>query len=145
MRRYFAAMAFGLALCATALLPQAAFADRVVARVSISAQTMKVFHEGRHLFTWSVSTAKSGKITPTGVYVPEFLSRHHRSSLYNNAPMPFAIFYDGNYAIHGTDHVKRLGAPASNGCVRLHPDNAAILFQMVKAEGMNNMRVEIVQ
>jgi len=138
-------MAFGLALCATALLPQAAFADRVVARVSISAQTMKVFHEGRHLFTWSVSTAKSGKITPTGVYVPEFLSRHHRSSLYNNAPMPFAIFYDGNYAIHGTDHVKRLGAPASNGCVRLHPDNAAILFQMVKAEGMNNMRVEIVQ
>jgi lipoprotein-anchoring transpeptidase ErfK/SrfK len=134
-----------LCLVLTLILPGAALADRVVARVSISTQTMKVFHEGRHLFTWPVSTAKAGKITPTGVYKPEFLSRNHRSSLYNNAPMPFAIFYDGNYAIHGTDQIKRLGAPASNGCVRLHPDNARILFRMVKAEGMENMRVEIVQ
>jgi lipoprotein-anchoring transpeptidase ErfK/SrfK len=59
--------------------------------------------------------------------------------------MPFAIFYDGNYAIHGTDQIKRLGKPASHGCVRLHPDNAKILFQMVKAEGMDNTRVVIVQ
>jgi lipoprotein-anchoring transpeptidase ErfK/SrfK len=141
MRGYFAALALGAAL----MLPEMVLADRVVARVSISTQTMKVYHEGRHLFTWEVSTAKSGKITPTGVYAPEFLSRHHRSRRYNNAPMPFAIFYDGHYAIHGTDQIKGLGRPASNGCVRLHPDNAAILFQMVKAEGMANMRVEIVQ
>ena len=73
----------------------------------------------------------------------EALSKNHRSRLYNNAPMPFAIFYDGDYAIHGTDQIKRLGKPASHGCVRLHPDNAAILFQMVRAEGMENMRVEI--
>jgi lipoprotein-anchoring transpeptidase ErfK/SrfK len=141
MRRFIAMIALGTAL----ILPGIAVADRVVARVSISTQTMKVYHEGRHLFTWPVSTAKDGKITPTGVYEPEFLSRNHRSSLYNNAPMPFAIFYDGHYAIHGTDQIKRLGAPASNGCVRLHPDNAKILFGMVKAEGMENMRVEIVQ
>lgn len=140
MRGYLAALAVMGALAA----PGMALAERVVARVSISGQTMKVYHEGRHLFTWAVSTAKSGKITPTGVYAPEFLSKNHRSRLYNDAPMPFAIFYDGHYAIHGTDQIKRLGAPASNGCVRLHPDNAAILFQMVKAEGMDNMRVEIV-
>jgi lipoprotein-anchoring transpeptidase ErfK/SrfK len=133
-------------------LPQAAFATsavetpaRIVARVSISTQTMRVFHEGRHIYTWAVSTAKSGKVTPTGVYAPEFLSRHHRSKRYNNAPMPWAIFYDGNYAIHGTDQIKRLGKPASHGCVRLHPDNAEILFKMVKWEGMQAMRVEIVQ
>jgi len=58
--------------------------------------------------------------------------------------MPFAIFYDGNYAIHGTDQIKRLGKPASNGCVRLDPKNAEILFEMVKAEGMENTRVVIV-
>ena len=133
------------------LVPQAAFASssaepvtRVVARVSISTQSMKVYHEGRHIYTWPVSTAKSGKITPTGVFAPEFLSRNHRSRRYNNAPMPFAIFYDGNYAIHGTDQIKRLGKPASHGCVRLHPDNAEILFKMVKWEGMEAMRVEIV-
>jgi lipoprotein-anchoring transpeptidase ErfK/SrfK len=142
MRGFFAALVLGAALIA----PAAMAAERVVARVSISSQTMKVYHEGRHLFTWTVSTAKPGKVTPTGVFVgAEALSKHHRSRLYNNAPMPFAIFYDGHYAIHGTDQIKRLGAPASNGCVRLHPDNAAILFQMVKAEGMDNMRIEIVQ
>lgn len=140
MRCHIAAFVLGIAL-----LPGVAFADRVVARVSISNQTMEVYHEGRHLFTWSVSTAKAGKVTPTGVYTAEALSRHHRSRLYNNAPMPFAIFYDGNYAIHGTDQIRGLGAPASNGCVRLHPDNAEILFEMVKWEGMENMRVEIIQ
>jgi lipoprotein-anchoring transpeptidase ErfK/SrfK len=140
MRRHIAAFVLSLTL-----LPGIALAERVVARVSISSQTMKVFHEGRHIYTWPVSTAKSGKITPTGIYQPEFLSRHHRSRRYNNAPMPFAIFYDGNYAIHGTDQIKRLGKPASHGCVRLHPDNAEILFKMVKWEGMENMRVEIVQ
>jgi len=140
MRRHIAALVLSIAL-----LPGVAFADRVVARVSILNQTMEVYHEGRHLFTWSVSTAKAGKVTPTGVYKAEALSRHHRSRLYNNAPMPFAIFYDGNYAIHGTDQIRGLGAPASNGCVRLHPDNAEILFEMVKWEGMENMRVEIIQ
>lgn len=142
MRGFFAALVLGAVLIAPAVMA----AERVVARVSISSQTMKIYHEGRHLFTWTVSTAKPGKVTPTGVYVgAEALSKNHRSRLYNNAPMPFAIFYDGHYAIHGTDQIKRLGAPASNGCVRLHPDNAAILFQMVKAEGMDNMRIEIVQ
>jgi lipoprotein-anchoring transpeptidase ErfK/SrfK len=140
MRRYLAAIALSIAL-----LPGAAMAERVVARVSITNQTMEVFHEGRHLYTWAVSTAKAGKETPTGVFKAEALSKHHRSRLYNNAPMPFAIFYDGHYAIHGTDQIKRLGAPASHGCVRLHPDNAEILFDMVKWEGMENMRVEIVQ
>jgi len=140
MRRQIAAIILGLTF-----MSGAAFAERVVARISISTQTMQVFHEGRHIYTWPVSTAKPGKITPTGVYAPEFLSRHHRSKRYNNAPMPWAIFYDGNYAIHGTDQVRRLGKPASNGCVRLHPDNAEILFRMVKWEGMENLRVEIVQ
>jgi lipoprotein-anchoring transpeptidase ErfK/SrfK len=106
---------------------------------------MKVYHEGRLIYTWPVSTAKRGSITRPGTFEPEFLSRNHRSRRYNNAPMPFAIFYDGNYAIHGTDQLKRLGTPASHGCVRLDPKNAKILFEMVKAEGMENMRVVIVQ
>ena len=139
MRRHFAALLLAL------LLPGPALAERVVAHVSVTSQLMKVYHEGRLLFTWPVSTAKPGKITPSGTYAPEFLSKNHRSSRYNNAPMPFAIFYDGHYAIHGTDQIKRLGNPASNGCVRLHPDNAKILFNMVRAEGMENMRVVIVQ
>ena len=59
--------------------------------------------------------------------------------------MPHSIFFYGGYAIHGSYETKYLGRPASHGCVRLHPDNAKILFEMVKAEGMENTRVVIVQ
>lgn len=135
----------GLLLGATLLVPGMASAERLVARVSITDQTMEVYREGQLLYTWLVSTAKAGKVTPVGAYRPEFLSRHHKSRKYNNAPMPFAIFYDGDYAIHGTDQISRLGKPASHGCVRLDPKNAEILFEMVKTAGMESLRVEIVQ
>lgn len=122
-------------------LPAAAQADRIVARVSIATQTMHVYHDGRLVHEWPVSTARAGKVTPTGQWTAQFLSRNHRSRRYDNAPMPFAIFYSGHYAIHGTDQIARLGRPASAGCVRLHPDNARVLFEMVRAEGTENMRV----
>jgi lipoprotein-anchoring transpeptidase ErfK/SrfK len=119
---------------------------RIETRVSISRQVMEVFHEGRKLYEWPVSTARQGKITPVGTWNgAQWLSRHHRSSLYNNAPMPYAIFYNGNYAIHGTDQISRLGRPASAGCVRLHPDHARILFNMVRAEGKDAIRVTVVR
>ncbi len=125
-------------------LPQALAAqERVLARVSISEQVIRIYHEGRHIYTWPVSTAKAPKITPLGRFTPEFLSRDHKSSLYGGAPMPWAVFYRGNYAIHGTNQIKRLGKPASHGCVRLHPDNARIFFKMVRAEGRAQTRVVI--
>ncbi len=127
-----------------ALLPGMALADRIVARVSISMQTMHVYRDGQLLYEWPVSTARSGRITPTGSWTAQWLSRNHRSSRYNNAPMPYSIFYHGHYAIHGTDQISRLGRPASAGCVRLHPDNARILFAMVQEEGTANMRVVVV-
>jgi len=125
-------------------LPETARADRIVARVSIAAQTMHVYRDGLLLHEWPVSTARAGKITPTGSWTAQWLSRNHRSSRYNNAPMPFSIFYHGHYAIHGTDQISRLGRPASAGCVRLHPENARLLFAMVQEEGAANMRVVIV-
>ena len=114
-----------------ALWASAAQAE-IVITVNKSAQTMSVSVNGEPTYTWAVSTGTYG--TPSGAFRPQSLSRHHRSSLFNNAPMPFAIFYDGHYAIHGTDQIRKLGAPASRGCVRLHPDNAAILFALVQKE-----------
>ena len=140
MRAWLAALTLGAMLI---LSGAEAWAERVEVRVSISRQEMDVYHEGRKLFTWAVSTAKAPKITPTGSWTPEFLSRNHRSSRYNNAPMPWAIFYSGHYAIHGTDQIKRLGSPASKGCVRRHPDHAKVLFRMVRAEGLKNTRVTV--
>ena len=133
-----------LILSVAALAPGAALADRIVARVSISTQMMHVYRDGQLLYEWPVSTARRGKVTPTGEWTAQWLSRNHRSSRYNNAPMPYAIFYSGHYAIHGTDQISRLGRPASAGCVRLHPDNARVLFAMVREEGTENMRVVVI-
>lgn len=114
------------------------------ATIDISDQLMTVTHNGSLIGQWPVSTARRGKITPRGKYTAEYLSRHHKSSRYNNAPMPYSIFFRGHYAIHGTDQISRLGRPASAGCIRLHPDNAAVLFSLVKEEGMDKLLVEVV-
>ncbi len=132
-----------IALAFAGFQPAAASAASLVARVSISNQTMTVLHRGRVIHQWQVSTARRGKVTPTGAWTAKWLSRNHRSSRYNNAPMPYAIFYNGNYAVHGTDQVSRLGSPASAGCIRLHPQNAAALFALVQREGLANMRVVV--
>lgn len=133
------------AFAALLLLATSAMADRVVARVSISEQKMYVYYHGMLVHEWPVSTARAGKITPTGDWRPQWLSKNHRSSRYNNAPMPYAIFYSGHYAIHGTDQIGRLGRPASAGCVRLDPANANVLFDMVRQEGMEQARVIVLR
>ena len=115
----------------------------IVAKVDISNQQMIVEVDGEDTYTWPVSTAREGKETPLGIYDVEWLSAKHKSSLYNNAPMPWAIFYDGDYAIHGTTQISKLGEPASAGCVRLHSDNAEVLFKMVVNAGFDSLKVVV--
>ena len=117
------------------------FAATLTANVSLSSQTMTVMHRGKVIGRWPVSTARRGKVTPTGSWSAKWLSRNHRSSRYNNAPMPYSIFYNGNYAVHGTYQTSKLGRPASAGCVRLSPTHAAKLFSLAKAVGLSNTRI----
>ena len=121
----------------------AASAATLTANVSLSTQTMTVIHRGTVIGRWPVSTARRGKVTPTGSWSAKWFSRHHRSSRYGGAPMPYSIFYNGNYAVHGTYQTKRLGRPASAGCVRLAPEHAARLFSLAKSEGLANTRIII--
>ncbi|MGI9406278.1 MAG: L,D-transpeptidase [Hyphomicrobiaceae bacterium] len=115
----------------------------VVAKIDLSSQRMNVYVNGRLRHRWKVSTGRRGYITPRGSYRAKWLSRHHRSRKYNNAPMPYAIFFRGGYAIHGTNHIRALGRRASHGCVRLHPRNASRLFSLVRRHGLRNSRVVI--
>ena len=132
-------------LCLAVFQPAVASASSVVAKVNLSTQTMTVLHNGVVKYQWKVSTARRGKITPTGTWRAKWLSKDHRSSRYNNAPMPYAIFYNGHYAVHGTDQVGRLGRRASSGCIRLHPGNAAVLFGLAQREGVENTRIVVVR
>jgi lipoprotein-anchoring transpeptidase ErfK/SrfK len=130
------------ALCASTLCPAAANAT-VFAKVDISSQAMSVFVDGKLTHTWRVSTGAKGFATPRGVFRPQRLARMHYSKKYFNAPMPHAIFINGGVAIHGTTSIRQLGRPASHGCVRLHPSNAAMLFSLVQKYGPSKTTVVV--
>lgn len=103
--------------------------------VDLTSQTMHVQSASGASYTWAISSGKAGHATPRGVYRPRALYAMVHSAKYNNAPMPHSIFFRGQYAIHGTGAVGRLGSPASHGCIRLSPAAAAKLFAMVQREG----------
>ena len=115
----------------------------VVVTVDKSAQRLTVEVDGYQRYQWPVSTARWGYRTPTGSYRPERLARQWFSSKYDNSPMPYSIFFHGGYAIHGSYEIRRLGSPASHGCIRLHPDNAAVLFSLVQAN-VRNTRIVVI-
>ncbi len=106
---------------------------------------MNVAVDGTDFSTWPVSTARRGYRTPTGSYKPYSLERMHYSKLYDYTPMPYSIFFHGGYAIHGTTETRNLGRPVSHGCVRLSPDNARSLFELVQSHGRQNTTIKIVQ
>lgn len=115
----------------------------VVARIDLSSQTMNVYVNGGHVHSWSVSTARRGYRTPVGSFRPYRLHRMWYSRKYNMSPMPYSVFFLGGYAIHGTNAIRRLGRPASHGCIRLHPSNARRLFRLVRMYGMRNTRIVV--
>ena len=130
------------AAAAIAIMTAPAQANIVIS-IDKGSQQMSVSVDGQPSYRWAVSTARSGYSTPSGVYHPQSLERSHFSRLYYNSPMPYSIFFHGGYAIHGTNDIRRLGGPASHGCVRLHPANAAVLYGMVRREGMARTRIVI--
>ncbi|WP_293440196.1 L,D-transpeptidase [Planktotalea sp.] len=93
--------------------------------------------------SWPVSTARKGKYTPRGSYSPKNLSRYHKSSLYNNALVPYSIFFRGDYIAHGTNQTLRLGRPAFVRCMRLPTSNVAVLFSLVKKHGSKNTQIVV--
>jgi hypothetical protein len=135
---------FRAALLAAALaLPLAVpAAAEIVVTIDKGAQRMLVTVDGATRYDWAVSTGRPGFDTPNGTFRPNRMEAMHYSDEYENAPMPHSIFFDMNgHAAHGFFDVPHLGMAVSHGCVRLAPANAAVLFDLVKTEGMANTTV----
>ncbi len=134
MRRLVGAAAvagFGLAGC---LIWAGSAGAEVVIAIDKSIQRMSVTVDGKERHLWKVSTGTGGG-PKAGTYSPQRLEKSWFSRKYNMSPMPHAIFFHEGYAIHGTIYVSRLGQRASHGCVRLHPKDAAALFDIVRTQG----------
>jgi lipoprotein-anchoring transpeptidase ErfK/SrfK len=109
--------------------------------IDISSQSMNVWVGGWPYGFWKVSTARDGYYTPRGSYRVQRTAAVYYSKKYDNAPMPHSVFFKGGYAIHGTGQVRALGRPASHGCVRLAPANAARLYALVQRYGASRTRI----
>ena len=106
-----------------------------------SLQQMTVAADGETLHVWPISTGIARYDTPNGAFQPFRMERDHFSREWDDAPMPFSIFFTTRgHAIHGTYH-KTLGKPASHGCVRLSVQNASALWALVRKYKMANTAI----
>ena len=127
------------------VLPLASAAQAEIdVNIDKSTQQMTVSVDGTQRYVWPVSTGRAGYDTPNGTFKINRMDADHLSQEWDNAPMPHAMFFDMHgHAIHGFFDVKHLGQPVSHGCVRIAPDHAALLFKLVKAEGMQETKVTV--
>jgi len=90
---------------------------QVLVYVDLSRQLATVYRNGIRIGVTSVSSGKAGHETPIGVFTILQKDAKHRSSTYNNAPMPFQqrLTWDG-VALHAGGLP---GYPESHGCVHL--------------------------
>jgi lipoprotein-anchoring transpeptidase ErfK/SrfK len=144
VRRALSWIAAVWAVCLMSTAPLGSARAHVVeAYVDLTNQRMNVAVNGRHYASWAISSGRKGYRTPTGTYQPKRLRRMHYSKKYDDAPMPYSIFFHKGYAIHGTDKARQLGRPASHGCVRLAPRHAAELYALVMQYGRANTRIHV--
>jgi hypothetical protein len=129
---------------ALALSSVSAWALKVNITVNKVSQKMTVVVDGEEKYVWLVSTGGKGYDTPSGSFNVFRMEKEHFSQEWDDAPMPYSMFFTGQgHAIHGSFHTKRLGTRASHGCVRLAPENAAVLFDLVQKAGYKNSTVNI--
>jgi hypothetical protein len=75
-----------------------------------------------------VSAGGQGHRTPTGRFAVTYKDIDHRSRAYDNAPMPYAVFFTASgVAFHQGDRSSR-----SKGCVRLSRDAAATFYRSLQ-------------
>ena len=128
---------------AVTLVATPALAD-IQINVDKTAQILTVSRDGKVLHTWPVSTGRTGRFTPAGDFRAFRMEKDHYSREFDDAPMPYSIFFtQRGHAIHGSYETRKLGRPASGGCVRLAPENAKLLFEMVQAEGVLKTKVTV--
>ncbi len=136
--RFIGIASLGASFCAAA--PAQA---ELLVNISKSQQRLSVVVDGAEAYRWPMSTGRRGYETPAGSFHPVRLERHWHSHKYDNAPMPWSVFFYRGYAVHGTAEAYSIGHAASHGCVRLRPDNAATLFSLVRKRKASNVKLVV--
>lgn len=121
-------------------------------RVSKETQIMDIYINGELDESVEVSTGVQGYKTPdfdkhpNGRIYERYTSNTYPGGDYKGlGNMPYAIFISGGYAIHGTTpgNFRKLGNPDSHGCIRLHPEEARDVNELVRAVGIKNTWITV--
>ncbi|MBI5489827.1 MAG: L,D-transpeptidase [Deltaproteobacteria bacterium] len=105
-------------------------------QVDLSDQLLVAYEGRRPVFAALVSTGKDGFETPPGHYT--LLSKHVSATMdgvteadgaYSIEDVPWTMFFDNNFAIHGAFWHNRFGMTKSHGCVNMSPIDAKWIFE----------------
>jgi hypothetical protein len=107
--------------------PMIAPSGPILAVINLPTQRCYVYRNGILIGVATISTGKPGHLTPTGVFTVLQKQVHHKSNLYDSAPMPYMerLTWSG-VAMHAGNLP---GYPASHGCVRMPRVFAKLLYQ----------------
>jgi Putative peptidoglycan binding domain/L,D-transpeptidase catalytic domain len=79
---------------------------------------------------WLVRGGSAGLQTVRGTFRVYWQHLHHRSSIFNNAPMPYSQFFYGGEAIHGSGSMVNPLFGHSHGCINMYIEDAAELWRL---------------
>ena len=111
--------------------------------IDLGSQRLTVTEHGKIKYTWPISSGREGYRTPTGTFRPSWMAQMWYSKQYDDAPMPHSVFFNGGIAVHATQSTGMLGRPASHGCIRLSPSNAATFYKLVSTHGKAMTRIKV--
>ncbi|MFH7028483.1 MAG: L,D-transpeptidase [Heteroscytonema crispum UTEX LB 1556] len=99
-------------------------------QVNLSKQRLIAWEGKTPIYAIAISSGKNATPTRTGIF--QIQSKHRKTRMrgrdYDVPNVPYAMFYDGNYGIHGAYWHRKFGTPVSRGCVNLAPNHAKWLF-----------------
>lgn len=123
-----------------AVITGAVFRDDVPLRgerrivVDLSDQTLTAWQGDQVVFQTSVSTGKPGWLTLPGTFKVQ--RKYEKTRMvgpgYDTPDVPWTMYYDGAFAIHGAYWHNNFGTPVSHGCVNLRVEEAKALYQWAR-------------
>lgn len=89
-----------------------------------------LFHDGWMHNSWLVRGGSYSSQTRTGNFTVSWRSENHRSRIFDGAPMPYAQFFSGGQALHGSRLMMDPYEGHSHGCVNFWVEDARQLWNL---------------
>jgi lipoprotein-anchoring transpeptidase ErfK/SrfK len=98
--------------------------------IKLSQQRLIAWDGKTPVYAIVISTGKKSTPTRTGTFKiqSKIKSIRMQGRNYDVPNVPYAMFYQGSYGIHGAYWHKKFGTPVSHGCVNVAPKHAKWLF-----------------